>query len=77
MYKMDNDTYPTTGQGLAALIASPTPAPAKWKQYLNASPVPQDPWSHDYIYRASGDSYDIHSTGPDGIDGTDDDVVMP
>ncbi len=80
MYHMDNGFYPSTEQTLASLIVMPTgePAPAKWKQYLNAGAVPQDPWAHEYIYQQiDNNNYDIRSMGPDGKDGTEDDILKP
>ncbi len=71
LYRLDNRTYPTTTQGLAALVERPLtpPEPANWAEggYLGA--LPQDPWGHDYIYAspgASGASYDLVSLGADG-----------
>ena len=80
MYHMDNGFYPSSDQTLTALVVQPTgePAPAKWKQYLNAAAVPQDPWGHEYIYQAlDNNNYDIRSMGPDGKDGTEDDILKP
>ena len=50
MYKMDNMRYPTTEQGLQALVTKPAiaPVPANWKSYLDF--VPKDPWGHPYQY---------------------------
>jgi len=76
MYKLDNGTYPTTEQGLKALIKKPElpPIPANWKQggYLDATDVPKDPWGNAYIYRSPGDNgrdYEIISLGADGKEG--------
>lgn len=80
MYQMAIGAYPTTAQGLAALRTAPAdlPNPAKWDgPYLDA-PVPPDPWGNPYQYVSPGvhntDSYDAWSYGPDGINGTDDDI---
>jgi len=76
MYKLDNGNYPTTEQGLKALIEKPEepPVPNNWKEggYLDASSVPLDPWGNAYIYRSPGDNgrdYEIISLGADGKEG--------
>ncbi len=76
MYKLDNGNYPTTEQGLKALIEKPEepPVPNNWKEggYLDASSVPPDPWGNAYIYRSPGDNgrdYEIISLGADGKEG--------
>jgi general secretion pathway protein G len=82
MYRLDNGTYPTTAQGLAALVTRPTagPAPANWhaEGYLAALPV--DPWGRPYVYRSPGESgpFDLLSLGADGApggEGLDADIV--
>ena len=57
-YYLDNNMYPTTEQGLKALIEQPTsdPAPLLWQSYLNIKEIPNDPWSTPYIYRSPGDN---------------------
>jgi general secretion pathway protein G len=80
LYVQDNyDTYPSTEQGLKALVTKPTsaPIPKKWKQpYLESLPL--DPWNSEYKYACPGKHFtsgcDIWSLGPDGQDGTDDDI---
>jgi len=76
LYKLDNGFYPTTEQGLKALIQKPDtqPIPQHWRQggYLDTSKVPLDPWGHPYIYRCPGDDgrpYEIISYGADGKEG--------
>lgn len=76
MYKIDNGKYPTTEQGLSALIKKPViePIPRNWKKggYLESTEVPLDPWGNDYIYRSPGESdrdYEIISLGADGKEG--------
>ncbi len=76
MYKLDNGIYPTTEQGLKALIERPDipPAPKNWRQggYLDANIVPSDPWGNPYIYRSPGDDnreYEIICFGADGKEG--------
>jgi len=62
LYKLDNGVYPSTEQGLQALVEKPTgdPEAKKWKQYLDK--VPQDPWRNDYIYICPGLN---HTKNPD------------
>lgn len=73
MYKMDNTRYPTTEQGLQALVSKPTiaPIPTNWKGYLDS--VPKDPWGHPYQYLQPGlhGDVDIFSFGADGVAGGD------
>ncbi len=70
LYRLDNRTYPTTSQGLEALVTKPVspPEPPNWVEggYLPSPPV--DPWGNVYLYRAPGDSgpYDLISLGADG-----------
>lgn len=75
-YKIDNGFYPTTEQGLKALVEKPTtpPIPTRWRQYLDK--VPKDAWDRDFIYLVPGveHPYELKSVGPDGKDGTDDDI---
>lgn len=72
LYRLDNGTYPTTEQGLMALIEEPAtePLPAKWHKggYLDRDQVPKDPWGREYIYLCPGvhNEYDILSYGADG-----------
>lgn len=74
-YRLDNDDFPTTAQGLASLRDRPTaaPIPRNWRgPYLRKS-VPVDPWNRAFIYRSPGtvnpESYDLLSPGRDGRDG--------
>ncbi len=72
MFKLDNGFYPTTEQGLQALVEKPVGGrvPAKWKQYLPK--VPKDLWGSDYVYISpgmEGGDYDIISFGQDGEEG--------
>ncbi len=71
LYKLDNYRYPTTDQGLEALVKEPTdePAPRNWKQYLQQ--LPKDPWGNDYIYLSPGEhgDYDLYTLGADGEEG--------
>jgi general secretion pathway protein G len=82
-YAMDMKTYPTTEQGLAALISKPSDLDesAPWAgPYLNGDSIPKDPWNREYKYEyppthGSGDRPDIWSSGPDGEDESDDDIT--
>ena len=70
IYKLDVGSYPTTDQGLAALIKRP-PGVAYWSgPYLKGTGVPQDPWGHPFVYRSPsqrpGHDYDLYSLGPTG-----------
>jgi general secretion pathway protein G len=71
LYKLDNQRYPTTEQGLQALVAKPTtaPVPPNWKPYVEK--LPQDPWQHPYQYLNPGvkGEIDVMSFGADGQPG--------
>jgi general secretion pathway protein G len=75
LYKLDNGDYPTTEQGLAALVEKPStePVPLNWKEkgYLEKARVPTDPWGKEYLYLSPGvhDDYDLISYGADGVQG--------
>ncbi|SDB55676.1 general secretion pathway protein G [Desulfonatronum thiosulfatophilum] len=76
LYRLDNGVYPTTEQGLAALITKPERgAPLRNYRpggYLEASSVPRDPWGNEYRYRSPGQQgrdYEITSLGSDGKEG--------
>jgi general secretion pathway protein G len=73
MYRLDNSRYPTTEQGLAALMAQPTtePIPNSWRPGGYLSRPSQDPWKADYIYISPGQNgeYDLFSLGADGKEG--------
>ena len=79
LYELDVGSYPTTDQGLKALIVRPSSGAAadQWGgPYLKKKAVPLDPWKNDYVYVSPGthntDSYDLSSLGPDGIESKDD-----
>jgi general secretion pathway protein G len=67
LYRLDNGFYPSTDQGLGALVVRPTtnPAPTNWKQYLDK--LPKDPWGGDYQYLFPGvhGEIDVFSFGAD------------
>jgi general secretion pathway protein G len=79
MFELDNGRYPSSEDGLRALVRRPEWAkPENWKSsYLeNKGDVPLDPWGNAYVYRypSSNDptGYDLYSLGPDGREGNDD-----
>jgi len=71
LYKLDNFRYPTTDQGLEALVNQPTddPAPKNWKKLLDSVPV--DPWGNPYLYMSPGEhgDFDLFTYGADGEEG--------
>ncbi len=75
LYKLDNGFYPTTEQGLQALVEPPTVGqlPKNWRQggYLEKGKVPKDPWGNDYVYVCPGlhGEFDLSSYGADGQPG--------
>jgi general secretion pathway protein G len=78
-YKLDNGRYPTTEQGLEALVEKPTrpPEPRDYRKggYLESETIPEDPWGNEYIYRSPGEDerdYEIISRGADGEEGGED-----
>jgi general secretion pathway protein G len=79
LYKLDSGMYPTTGQGLQALVEKPDTGnvPKKWKQggYLEKGRVPKDPWGNDFVYLSPGlkGDFDIISYGLDGVPGGEND----
>jgi general secretion pathway protein G len=70
LYKLDVGNYPTTEQGLQALVEKPASV-ATWNgPYLKGEGLPVDPWNHAYVYRSPsvrrGHEYDLCSAGPTG-----------
>lgn len=76
MYKLDNHVYPTTNQGLQALVERPDSdsATQNWTRYMER--IPQDPWGRQYLYLQPGkhSDADVFSPGPNGRSGDDDDI---
>ena len=77
LYEVDNGRYPSTEQGLEALLTKPAspPLPRDWKgPYLEDQPL--DPWGKTYLYKYPGThppkDYDLYSVGPDGTESADD-----
>ncbi|MCK4467220.1 MAG: type II secretion system major pseudopilin GspG [Desulfobacterales bacterium] len=75
LYKLDNGSYPSTEQGLQALVEPPEVGnlPGRWREggYLEKGKVPKDPWGNEYLYLCPGThgDYDIISCGTDGEPG--------
>ncbi len=71
LYKLDNYRYPTTDQGLEALVKKPStePIPPNWKPYLKQ--LPKDPWGRPYLYVSPGEHgpFDLYTLGADGEEG--------
>lgn len=78
MYRLDNNYYPSTDQGLNALIEEPsgTPTPRNYREGGYIRRLPQDPWGYDYLLISPGEQgrIDVFSVGLDGEEGTDDDI---
>ena len=76
LFKLDNSFYPTTDQGLKALVEQPTIGrnAARWREggYLEKGALPHDPWGNDYLYMSPGvhnTDFDLWSYGADGEEG--------
>jgi general secretion pathway protein G len=71
VYRLEVGRYPTTAEGLEALVANPGNAPNWNGPYLKKGKMPKDPWGNDYQYRAPGTDgpYDVWSLGADGQEG--------
>jgi general secretion pathway protein G len=73
LYKLDNYMYPTTEQGLEALVKKTTlpPEPRQWKEGGYLDRLPQDPWGFPYNYLSPGvhGEFDLYSLGADGQPG--------
>ena len=78
LYKLDNFSYPTSEQGLEALVERPSidPVPNNWKKGGYLPNMPIDPWGRPYVYLSpaefSDDDYDIYTLGADGVTGGED-----
>ncbi len=74
-FEVDNGFYPSTEQGLDALVRMPTVGrvPQNWREggYLEKSAIPKDPWGNDYLYLSPGNhgDFDLISYGADGEPG--------
>jgi len=76
LWEVDCGRYPTTDEGLKALVNRPENVPPqRWRgPYIDSPTVPRDPWNHDYVYQFPGvhntNTYDLYSLGPDGVSKT-------
>jgi len=76
MYEVDNGDFPSSDEGLSALVTKPATA-SNWKgPYLEKRQIPLDPWAREYKYKCPGDhrpeDYDLYSLGKDGVESSDD-----
>ncbi len=78
IYRLDNYNYPTTEQGLEALVSEPVidPIPQNWKKDGYLEELPRDPWGRPYLYLSPAEygngDFDIYTQGADGISGGED-----
>jgi general secretion pathway protein G len=79
-YQLQMGSYPTTAEGLNALVTAPANKAGSWRgpYVVEEAGIPLDPWKQPYQYRFPGvknkNGYDLWSKGPDGQDGTEDDI---
>ena len=78
-YRIQMSDYPSTAEGLQALITAPAAKADRWHgPYIEGNKIPTDPWGEPYQYRYPGtknkNSYDLYSKGVDKIDGNEDDI---
>ena len=73
LFMIDVGRYPTSEEGLEALVKAPKNASSWYGPYLKKGAVPKDPWGRDYVYRSPGEhgAYDLYSLGADGAEGGD------
>lgn len=74
LYKLDSGDYPTSEQGLAALVEEPTvrPLPRRWRADGYLDRIPSDPWDNELLFASDGKSYVLRSFGADGEEGGED-----
>lgn len=74
LYKLDNFNYPSTDQGLEALVTKPSgdPEPGNWKSGGYVQKLNKDPWGRDYLYINEDGRFEIISLGNDGVEGGED-----
>jgi len=74
LYSFDMGHYPTSSEGLEALIRNP--GSEAWKGPYLTKDLPKDPWGRPYIFRSPGThgDFDLYSFGADGVDGGEDDI---
>lgn len=73
-YRLDNFVYPTSEQGLEALVTKPSiaPEPRGWRSEGYLDKIPSDPWQREYLYLSPGENnkpYEIYTLGADGVRG--------
>jgi len=76
MYRVHNNRYPTTDQGLKALLENPGNAKSWRGPYTEANKL-IDPWDGEFSYESDGSTIKIISAGPNGTVGDEDDIVYP
>ena len=71
LYRLDNNTYPSTEQGLEALIEKPSgfPEPRNWRSPYLRKKLPDDPWGNPYQYLSTDRGFELFSYGADGQEG--------
>lgn len=74
IYHMQNGHYPSTDQGLQALVAKPTghPEPKAWGPAPYLRRYPMDQWGNEYVYVEEGHTFELMSLGADGVEGGED-----
>ncbi len=79
LYKLDNHTYPSTDQGLEALVSKPSgyPEAKNWNANGYLKRLPQDPWGNEYQYVSPGSNgaFDLYSLGADSREGGENDAA--
>ena len=80
-YRLDNGAYPSSDQGLEALVTEPAgfPEPKNWNKEGYLPNIPEDPWGEPYLYFNEGRSFDVYSFGADrkeGGAGVDADILL-
>jgi general secretion pathway protein G len=75
LFHLEVGRYPTTNEGIAALVEEPTGVNNWNGPYLKKKTIPKDPWGNDYNYRSPGENgvYDLFSQGQDNMEGGEDD----
>ena len=78
LFEVDCNRFPTMEEGLQALAEQPSDCPNWNKEGYLPHGVPKDPWGNPYVYKCPGvhnpTKFDLYSLGPDGRDGTEDDI---
>ena len=74
LYRLDNFNYPSTDQGLEALVTKPSgdPEPVNWNKSGYVKRLAKDPWGRDYLYNNENGDFEIVSLGNDGVEGGED-----